>query len=86
MTIGNTVKIICEFEDFEGLRVPAENIKLSIYSLQNKLLEEIIITEEENQGNNTYAVYWIPTVTQARAVLEGVVDGLPSKAKDIMLD
>jgi hypothetical protein len=85
MEIGNAVKIFCEFEDEHRERAPAQNIKLTIYDLRGRLLQEFDLDESHNLGNNVYAVWWVPTVTEARATLSGIVDGLPEKKSNLLL-
>jgi hypothetical protein len=77
---GNTVRLQCEFEDFDGNKINPTNVKITFYDTKYNVLQETNL----NIGNIATGTYIYNFITsneeERRYVYEwyGEINGLPS--------
>lgn len=76
--VGNTVRLIATFRDFEETVVSASNITVVVTDMTG-FVEELTMTEANKQEDGTYAItYTIPEgIGPLKIEVYGEVDQLP---------
>lgn len=82
---GDTVRLECNFMDFDGVSVEPEDVVLNIYNEDNVALESISLTSDNRTGIGEYYYdYVIPYTVNDYVVYEfsGNHRGRPILARD----
>lgn len=76
--VGNTVRLIAIFKDFDGVVTDAANIAITVTDMSG-VVEELTMTGDNKQEDGTYAItYTIPQgFGPLKIEIKGDVDGLP---------
>jgi hypothetical protein len=78
---GNTIRLKCIFEDFDGNRINPSNVKIIIYDNKYKKIQESLLSSGYRTGIGEYVYNYItPSDSEQRIVYEwyGEINGLPS--------
>jgi hypothetical protein len=76
--VGNTVRLIATFKDFDGVATDAANIAITVTDMTG-VVEELTMTGDNKQLDGTYTTtYTIPEgVGPLKIEIRGDVEGLP---------
>lgn len=78
---GNTIRLKCIFEDFDGIRVNPSTVKIIFYDNKYQKLQESLLNSEYRIGIGEYVYNYIASSdSEQRIVYEwyGEINGLPS--------
>lgn len=78
---GNTVRLQCIFEDFDGIRVDPDVVKISFYDSKYNKLDEVILGTSNQTDVGVYFYHFVTdNEEEKRYVYEwyGELNGLPS--------
>ena len=78
---GNTIRLQCIFEDFDGNRVNPTNVKIILYDNKYQKLQELVLSSGYRIGTGVYIYNYITSSDlEQRIVYEwyGEINGLPS--------
>ena len=78
---GNTIRLKCIFEDFDGNRVNPSNVKIILYDNKYQKLQESFLSSGYRVGTGEYVYNYITSSdSEQRIVYEwfGEINGLPS--------
>ena len=78
---GNTVRLMCVFEDFDGNRVNPSSVKIILYDNKYQKLQESLLSSGYRIGTGEYVYNYITSSdSEQRIVYEwfGEINGLPS--------
>jgi hypothetical protein len=82
---GNTIRLLCEFKDFDGLSRNPDMVKVRVYDQTYKVLYETSLSSENNTSvGNYFYDYTIPLDARGKLHYEwyGEMSGSPSLKRD----
>lgn len=83
---GSTVRLQCEFYDFEGKYIDPELTKITIYDSNRRVIYSQTLTSEDKKSVGKYYVDYVTDKREQRLYYEwyGVVNGKPSLERGII--
>jgi membrane-bound inhibitor of C-type lysozyme len=78
---GNTVRLQCIFEDFDGNKINPSNVKITFYDTKYNQLQQSILSTGNRIATGTYVYNFQTSKTEERRYVYewyGEINGLPS--------
>lgn len=78
---GNTIRLVCTFKDFNGVKINPTNTKISFYNYKYERLQQTTLSITNRLETGVYFYNYItPSTLEQRIIYEwyGEINGLPS--------
>ena len=77
---GTSVRLTCDFYNFEGLLTNPDTVKITIYDYKYEIIDSISMGSSNNAGVGKYYYDYLTDLKESRYIYEwyGEIDGKPS--------